>query len=78
MQVNIYQAKAQLSSLLEKVLAGEEIVIAKAGKPIARLTPVVTRNGSRSGVKLGGLKKARLKLAPDFHAPMADNDLLAR
>jgi prevent-host-death family protein len=76
MQVNIYQAKAQLSALLEKAMAGEEIIIAKAGKPIARLTPVAAINGSRSGVKLGGLRKARLKLAPDFHAPMSDDELL--
>jgi prevent-host-death family protein len=77
MQVNIYQAKAQLSALLEKAMAGEEIIIAKAGKPIARLTPVAARNGSRSGVKRGGLKKARLKLAPDFHAPISDDELLS-
>lgn len=35
--INIHQAKTQLSKLLEQVLAGEEIVIAKAGKPIAKL-----------------------------------------
>ena len=77
MQVNIYQAKAQLSSLLERALAGETVVIARAGKPIARLAPIATRAGAtRSGVRLGGLSRARLRLAEDFHAPMRDEDLL--
>lgn len=78
MQVNIYQAKAQLSSLLDRALAGETIVIARAGKPLARLTPVTGPAGAnRSGVRLGGLRGTRLRLARDFHAPMRDDDLLA-
>ena len=76
MLVNIYQAKAKLSALLEKAQAGEEVIIARAGKPIARLTPIAPAPGSRSGVRFGGLKPARLKLARDFHAPMRDEDLL--
>ncbi len=39
-QVNIYEAKTQLSSLVERAAKGEEIVIAKAGKPMAKLTPL--------------------------------------
>ena len=39
-QVNLYEAKTQLSSLVERASRGEEIVIAKAGKPIARLLPL--------------------------------------
>ena len=39
-QVNLYEAKTQLSSLVERAAKGEEIIIAKAGKPIARLTPL--------------------------------------
>lgn len=76
-QVNIYRAKAQLSALLERALAGENVVIARAGKPVARLTPVTTAAGAnRSGVRLGGLSRARTRLARDFHAPMRDDDLL--
>lgn len=75
-QVNIYQAKAQLSALLDRALAGETVVIARAGKPVARLTPVTPGRASRSGVRLGGLSKSRLKLAKDFHAPLRDEDLL--
>jgi len=75
MLVNIYDAKTNLSALLDKAVAGEEIVIARAGKPLARLMPVTTV-ASKSGVRLGGLKRAKLKLAADFHAPMTDDDLL--
>jgi prevent-host-death family protein len=38
--VNVHVAKTQLSSLLDRVAHGEEIIIAKAGKPIARLVPL--------------------------------------
>lgn len=77
MQVNIYDAKTNLSALLDRALAGEEVVIARAGKPLARLTPLA-RSNSRSGVRLGGLKRAKLLLAADFHAPAKDEDLLGR
>ena len=77
MQVNVYEAKTKLSALLDKALAGEDVIIARAGKPLARLTPVAGA-GSPSGVRLGGLKHARVKLAEDFHAPLADDDLLGR
>jgi prevent-host-death family protein len=77
MQVNIYQAKAQLSYLLDRALAGETVLIARAGKPLARLTPLTGPAGaSRSGVRLGGLRRKRLRLARDFHSPMRDEDLL--
>jgi len=76
-QINIYRAKAQLSALLDRALAGENVVIARAGKPLARLAPLATAVGaSRSGVRLGGLSGARLRLARDFHAPLRDDDLL--
>ena len=39
-QINIHQAKTQLSKLLEDVAQGEEIIIAKAGKPVAKLVPL--------------------------------------
>ena len=77
MQVNINQAKARLSALLERALAGETVVIARAGKPIARLTPIAAPAiANRSGVRLGGLDRKRLRLARDFHAPLRDEDLL--
>ncbi len=51
--VNIHEAKTHLSRLVERVQAGEEIVIAKAGRPAARLVPI---EGARRPVKIGGLK----------------------
>jgi prevent-host-death family protein len=51
--VDIQDAKTQLSRLIERVQAGEEIVIAKAGRPVARLVPLEV---ARKLVKIGGLK----------------------
>ena len=50
MEVNIHETKTHFSKLLERVAVGEEIIIAKAGKPVARLIPIKSR---RSGFKLG-------------------------
>lgn len=76
MLVNIYEAKARLSALLERAQAGEEVVIARAGKPVARLAPIASASATRSGVRFGGLKAARLKLSADFHVASRDEDLL--
>lgn len=76
MLVNIYEAKSKLSALLDKAQAGEEVVIARAGTPIARLTPIAPVAGTRSGVRFGGLKASRLRLSADFSAPLTDDDLL--
>jgi prevent-host-death family protein len=51
--VNIHEAKTHLSRLVERVQAGEEIIIAKAGQPAARLVPI---EGARRPVKIGGLR----------------------
>ena len=45
-QVNLYEAKTQLSALVDRAAKGEEIVIAKAGKPMAKLVPLVDKDGS--------------------------------
>ncbi|TMJ47656.1 MAG: type II toxin-antitoxin system Phd/YefM family antitoxin [Alphaproteobacteria bacterium] len=52
-QVNIAEAKAKLSALLDRALAGEEIVIARAGKPLARLVPIEQRTRRKSGAWRG-------------------------
>ena len=70
--INIHDAKTNLSRLLEKVAAGEEIVIAKAGKPMARLVPLVGKPKRR---KLG-VFKGQLNVPDDFDAPLP-NDVLA-
>ncbi|MDB5101765.1 MAG: antitoxin [Cyanobacteria bacterium RYN_339] len=60
--VNIHDAKTHLSRLLERAAAGEEIVIARAGKPIARLMPLEDTPRRRPL----GLLTGQIKLAPDF------------
>ena len=60
--VNIHDAKTHLSRLLDRVAAGEEITIGKAGKPVARLVPYrATREPRRPGGWEG-----RIRISPDF------------
>ena len=67
--VNIHAAKTQLSRLIEAVQAGEEVVIARAGKPVARLVPV--QQADRTPRRLGGLQ-GRFKVPDDFDTMFAD------
>jgi prevent-host-death family protein len=60
--VNVYEAKTQLSRLLEQVERGEEVVVARSGRPIARLVPYRTSGGPRRLGLLGG----KIWVAPDF------------
>lgn len=71
-QINIHQAKTQLSRLVERAASGEEIIIAKAGKPVAKLTAI--GKPSRKPRKPGGLK-GRLWVADDFDAPLSPEEL---
>jgi prevent-host-death family protein len=71
--VNIHAAKSQLSRLLDAAVAGEEVIIAKAGKPIARLVPVEQKKEQRR--KLGTLA-GKLHVPDDFDDPLPD-DILA-
>ncbi|MGQ0773304.1 MAG: type II toxin-antitoxin system Phd/YefM family antitoxin [Pseudonocardiales bacterium] len=64
-QVNVYEAKTQFSKLLEQVEAGDEIVIARNGKPIARLVPLQRTAAPR---QLGSLR-GKIWMAPDFDEP---------
>jgi prevent-host-death family protein len=64
--INIHEAKTHLSRLVDEVSAGEEIVIAKAGKPLARLIPFQRRPSRR---KLGALA-GRFSVPDDFDAPL--------
>ena len=59
---NISEAKAQLSALIEKVMAGEEVIIGKAGKPVARL--VKYENNRR--IRQPGALKGKIHMADDF------------
>jgi prevent-host-death family protein len=66
MEVNVHQAKTHLSKLLERVALGEEIVIAKAGKPVARLTAI---KSERPRFKLGSAK-GEFVVPDDFNDPL--------
>lgn len=63
---NLYQAKTSLSRLVKRVANGEEIVIAKAGVPVARLVPIARPTPRR---KLGGWE-GKVRIASDFDAPL--------
>lgn len=62
MLVNIHEAKTHLSRLIERVGRGEEIVIGKAGKPVAKLVPY----GEQPGPRSAGAWAGRVRIAPDF------------
>ena len=69
--VNIHDAKTHFSKLIERVQLGEEVVIAKAGRPVARLVPIVPDARGRRP----GSAKGRIVVADDFDAPLPDDIL---
>lgn len=70
-QVNLYEAKTQLSKLVDAAIAGEDVIIARAGKPVARLTGLNKPIGKR---KLGHLD-GQFSIPEDFNAPLPDEVL---
>jgi prevent-host-death family protein len=70
-QVNIHEARAHLSRLLERVSCGEQVIIARAGKPIACLTRVSQEQGPRQP----GSARGEIEVPPDFDAPLPDDVL---
>jgi prevent-host-death family protein len=65
--LNIHEAKTHLSRLIDEVNEGEELVIAKAGKPVARLVPVAAKP-----LRKPGFLKGKLRIAADFDAPLPE------
>lgn len=70
MQINVYEAKTKLSELLKRAEAGEDVVIARAGKPVAKLVPIKQRRQPREP----GILKGHIWIAPDFDEP--DEELI--
>lgn len=70
--VNMHEAKSDLSRLVERALAGDEVIIARAGVPVARLTPL-----SRTGKRTLGQWKGQVCMADDFDAPLQEAELSA-
>jgi prevent-host-death family protein len=69
--VNMHEAKTQLSKLVEAALAGEDVVIAKAGKAVVRLVPVP----ERLPVRQLGILRGKGWAAPDAWDPMTEEEL---
>jgi prevent-host-death family protein len=67
--INIHEAKTHLSRIVDEVAAGSEVIIAKAGKPMARLMPLT---GVPRAKKLG-LLKGKIKVPDDFNAPLSED-----
>jgi prevent-host-death family protein len=65
MEVNIHEAKTHLSRLLERVALGEEVIIAKAGAPVAKLVPI---NGKKREFRFGSAK-GEFVVPEDFNEP---------
>ena len=71
MTVNVHEAKTNLSKLLARVSLGEEVVIAKAGKPVAKLVPINEKPPDR----VPGSAKGKVWMAPDFDQTSDDSKL---
>ncbi|MCP5143151.1 MAG: type II toxin-antitoxin system Phd/YefM family antitoxin [Gammaproteobacteria bacterium] len=72
-QVNMHDAKTHLSSLIEKAVNGEEVVIARAGKPMVRLVPVDQAATGRSF----GAMKGKARVDERFFEPLPEDELAA-
>lgn len=66
--VNIHEAKTNLSRLLERVRKGEKIIIAKAGKPIAVLSPI----SEPAQARIPGIDAGKVVISPDFDLPLEE------
>ncbi|MGB9663081.1 MAG: type II toxin-antitoxin system Phd/YefM family antitoxin [Moorellaceae bacterium] len=73
LQVNIHEAKTHFSKILTWVKEGEEVIIAKAGVPVARLVPVT----QKQGIRIAGSAKGKIMVAPDFDAALPEDILEA-
>jgi prevent-host-death family protein len=72
-QYNVHEAKTRLSQLLEQVEAGDEVVIARSGRPVARLVPYEPRRGPR----VPDTHRGQIWMADDFDAPLPEDLLRA-
>lgn len=75
--VNMHQAKSQLSKLVERALAGEEIIVARAGKPAVKLVAVdaTATISAEKELRPIGLLRGQIWIAPDFDDPLPEEIL---
>ena len=69
--VNVHDAKTHLSRLLERVEAGEEITLARAGRPVAKLVPIPRRSDPR----VPGLLRGKIHMADDWDSPEVNEEI---
>jgi prevent-host-death family protein len=69
--VTIHQAKTNLSKLIERASQGEEIIIARGPKPVAKLVPI----GAIKGKRQPGSLKGKLEIGPEFFEPLPEDEL---
>jgi prevent-host-death family protein len=70
--INIHEAKTHFSKLLQRVLSGEEVIIAKAGRPVARLMPYTPAPQSR----VPGSASGQVIITPEFDEPLPEFEQL--
>ena len=70
MEVNIHQAKSQLSKLIERARSGDEVIIAKAGKPVVKLVPV-----ERGSHREFGSAAGQITFQEGWDAPLTDEEM---
>ena len=70
--VTIHQAKTNLSRLIQKAAEGEEVIIARGSKPVARLVPL----GEIKGKRQPGSLKGKLSVGPEFFEPLPPDELV--
>jgi prevent-host-death family protein len=70
MEVNVHEAKTHFSKLLRRVIAGEEVIISRAGQPVAKIIPIGGRARRRFGIDRGVFE-----VPDDFDAPLSDDAL---
>jgi prevent-host-death family protein len=68
---NIHNAKTHFSKLLKRVQSGEEIIIARSGKPVARMIPY---NPEETTPRIPGIDKGKVTIMPDFDDPLPEFD----
>jgi len=71
LQVNIHDAKTHLSSFIARLNEVGEIIISRAGEPVARLLPIKKKSGKR----ILGSAKGKIKISPDFDDPLPESIL---
>lgn len=72
-KINVHEAKTHFSKLLERVNNGEEVIIAKAGSPIARLVPI----GEKPKKRVVGSAQGKVAIADNFDVPLPESILSA-